>query len=382
MAMDERIRRLMGWAVLAAAGAAAHAQDASVPRMDRYELTDRGLQKIAEPPANSPEARLLAIRKAIAQERAGEAVDLATQWIEQHPNHPMLPEAYLLRGDAHTANDDFYKSLFDYEYVLRAYPASTQYETALERELAVAEAFARGVKRRVWGMKWLPAESEAEELFIRIQERAPGSKVAERAGLELAEYYYRRSEMQLAAQAYGLFLANYPNSQWKQHVMQRQITANLATFKGPAFDATGLIEAKTRLADYKSQFPAAAEQLGAQAMLTRVDESLALRSLQVAQWYDRTGNKASARFMYQRVLKDHAGSVAAKDALRRLQELDPTAYPPAPVPPAPAPAAAAPAAAPAVEPAKAEPAAPAAPPRPAPNPPVTEPAVPPAAPKP
>jgi outer membrane protein assembly factor BamD (BamD/ComL family) len=273
----------------------------------------------------------------------------------------------LLRGDAKVTNDDFYKALFDYEYILRAYPASTQFDIALERELAIAQAFARGIKRRVWGLKWLPAETEAEELFIRIQERAPGSKVAERAGFELAEYYYRRSEMELAAQAYALFLTNFPNSQWKQHAMQRQITANLATFKGPAFDATGLIEAKTRLYDYKSQFPAAAEQLGSEAMLTRVDESLAVRSLQVAQWYDRTGNVSSAKFMYQRVLKDHAGSVAARAALERLQQLDPVGFP-AGAESAAAPADSAPAKpeeAPAAPPVAPEPA------RNAPNPPVT-----------
>lgn len=310
-----------------AAGMALAADQPPAPKLDKFELTDQGLQKIAAPDPNSVEGQLLTIRRLIADHKAEEAVDLAERWIQDHPNHPMLAEAYLLRGDAKVSNDDFYKALFDYEYILRAYPASTQFDIALERELSIAQAFARGVKRRVWGLKWLPAESEAEELFIRIQERAPGSKVAERAGLELAEYYYRRSEMQLAAQAYALFQTNFPNSQWKQYAMQRQITANLATFKGPAFDATGLIEAKTRLYDYKSQFPAAAEQLGAQAMLTRVDESLAIRSLQVAQWYDRTGNLRSAMFMYQRVLKDHAGSVAARAALERLQELDPVAYP-------------------------------------------------------
>jgi outer membrane assembly lipoprotein YfiO len=293
---------------------------------DKFELKDDGFKKIAAPDPNSPEGQLQAMRRLIAEEKYEEAQDQAKEWIDAHPNHPLLAQAYLIRGDAYAADTEHYLALFDYEYIIRAYPGSEQFEVANERELTIAEAFVRGVKRKFWGMRIIPAESEGEELLIRIQERMPGSRIAERAGLELADYYYRASEMEMAATAYELFLVNYPQSQWREHAMQRQILANLASFKGPAFDATGLVEAQRRLIDYKTQFPAAAEQLGAHALLTRVDESLAERSLLVAQWYDDRGKFVSARFMYQRVMRDHPGSAAAYKAMNRLKELDPKAY--------------------------------------------------------
>jgi outer membrane assembly lipoprotein YfiO len=294
---------------------------------EKYEL-ERGVgfKKVHEPDPSTPEGQLQAIRKLIADGEPDRASKRAKQWIKAYPNHPLLAQAYLLRGDARAAGGDHYKALFDYEYVLRAYPGSEEFNTALERELTIAEAFGRGVKRKLWGMRILPAAGEAEELYIRIQERAPGSKIAERAGIELSDFYYRRAEMGLAAEAYELFLRNYPSSQWREHAMKRQILANLARFKGPRFDATGLIEAERRLDDYQSDFPAAAEQIGARALLTRIDETLATRTYLVAQWYESRNEPVSAAVMYKRVLRDHGGSVAAQRALDRLRELEPEIF--------------------------------------------------------
>ncbi|MHC4995167.1 MAG: outer membrane protein assembly factor BamD, partial [Planctomycetota bacterium] len=282
-----------------------------------------GFKKVKAPDPNTPEGELHAVRQLIAAQKGKEAVKAGEEWIKAYPNHPLLADAYILRGDAHTLNNDYYKALFDYEYVARAYPGSDQFNAALERELKIAQTFGTGVKRRLWGMRLITAYSESEELLIRIQERAPGSKIAERAGIELANQYYTRSEMENAAEAYDLFLQNFPKSQWAELAMQRQVLANIATFKGPRFDATGLVEAQRRLLEYKNAFPAAAEQIGADALLTRIDETLATRSLLVAQWYETKKDKVSAIFMYKRVIRDHAGSAAAQKALEALAKLDP-----------------------------------------------------------
>lgn len=321
--MNKHLRRSAALLALALAVSPAAAQQ-------KFQLTDKGFQKVAEPDPATPEGQLYQFRKLIAQGKPDEAAAAAKAWIKSHPNHPLLPEAHLIRGDALTAEHEYYKALFEYEELIRAYPDSPHFDLALEREMKIAQTFAAGVKRKLWGMRILPAQSEAEELFIRIQERSPGSKLAEQAGIELADYYYRSSDMVMAAEAYNLFLKSYPHSQWREHAMRRQVLANLATFKGPEFDATGLIEAQRRLNDFQTSFPAASEQLGGQAMLTRIDESLAQRDLLAGLWYEKVGKARSAEFVYLRLLKDHPGSAAARQALGRLHTLEPSQYGPPP----------------------------------------------------
>lgn len=290
----------------------------------QYKLEDGQWQQTTSHDPNTARGQIQQIRKQIAQEQykpASEATDL---WIEQYPNHPLLAEAYLLRGDAWVGQKRYYKALFDYEYIIRVFPASTQYNTALEREYEIAQLFAGGIKRVWLGMRIFPAFGEAEELFIRVQERSPGSEVAEKASIALGDYYFSQSKMANAAQAYTLFLENYPKSQFRQRAMLRQIQSNLATFKGPHFDATELIEAAERIRIFQQYYPVAAERLGTRALLVRVDESRALKQFYRGRWYERVSQRVSAQYLYQRLIEDHPQSVAAKAAMQRLAELDPS----------------------------------------------------------
>ncbi len=269
----------------------------------------------------TPRGQLQAIRKALAEERSEAARELAEQWIKERPNDPLLVEAYLLRGDAKAAQRRYYDALFDYEYVVRQFTASEQFHTALAREYEIARLFASGVKRRMLGMRIIPAAGEAEELFIRIQERSPGSDLGEKASLALGDFYFDRAEMSAAAAAYDLFLVNYPDSRFRERVMLRLIQASLATFKGPRFDPRGLIDAAERIKAYRRQFPAAAERMGADALLLRIDESLALKMYYSGGWYERTSQRVSAVYLYRRVVRAYPRTIAAGAAIQRLEAL-------------------------------------------------------------
>jgi outer membrane assembly lipoprotein YfiO len=295
---------------------------------DTYELKGGTFQQVQSWPEGSPEHGIQQIRRLIAEKESDDAVDLADDWIKQNPYHPMIAQAYLLRGDAKAQDHSYYKALYDYEMVINLYPDSEAFFPALEREFQIAQTFSSGVKRRLWGMRIMPAEAEAEEFLIRIQERTPGSSLAEQAGKALGDHYYNRKEMLLAAEAYDIFLENYPRSQWRPEIMKKLIDANLATFKGPRFDATGLIEARERIDDYKRDFPASAEKQGADALLVRIDESLAQKALVTARWYDKKDKLVSAKFMYKRVIDDYPGSSAAQEASRRLEALGVTVQQP------------------------------------------------------
>ena len=289
---------------------------------EHYALhPDRNWERLDSPDPASPEGSILAIRKLVAAEEGKAAQTAATEWIEANPNHVLIPEAHLLRGDALVVRRRYYEALFDYEYLAQKYPDSPQFHTTLERQFTIANLFASGMRRRLWGMRVLRANGEAEEIFIRIQERAPGSALGEEAGFALADFYFGRAEMNSAAEAYDLFLKNYPRSSRRERAMLQLIRANLATFKGPRFDAAGLIEASERLEDYQQQFPAGAEELGADALLVRIEESLAQKAFYTGRWFEGRGEGVSAKYVYERVIRDYPQTAAAKEAMRYHQRI-------------------------------------------------------------
>lgn len=289
---------------------------------DTYDLgADDAWKLVDSADPASPEGQLAAARRALADKQYARARQITDNWLKQHPRHALAPLAYLTRGDALYFGGNEYKALFDYETIARVYPGSDVFITALERELAIGRDYARGGKRKLWGMRIVGASSEGEELLIRVQERLPGSNLAEEAGMELGDFYFRRGEMRLAADAYDLFIQNYPDSPRVTRARQRLIAAHPASSKGPAFDATGLQNARERLREMRVLEPAAAEQLGAEGLLAGIDERMAAKMLVTARYYLKTNDVIAADLTLRRLLRKHERTIAATEAIRLAPEV-------------------------------------------------------------
>lgn len=289
------------------------------------ELRDDGAWvQTRAPEAGSVEARIAEIRRELALGNGAAARALADRLVKDLPqDSPWLAQAILLLGDAKSAVGFEYRALFQYEEIINRFASSPEYRTAVERELEIAIDYVRGKKRRIfWGLLRIgSADKLGAELLIRVQERLPRSDLAERAGIELADYYFRARDMEAAAEAYELFMINFPESVHRRRAMLRRILANVARFKGPRYDASGLIEGEALIEEFRERFPLEAQETGmSDALLARLDESQGAQLLENARWYLRTGDEVSGRFTLKRLIAKHPRSVAAERAREVLRE--------------------------------------------------------------
>lgn len=259
-------------------------------------------------------------RQALAQKRYDRARRLADTFIEDYPEHPEIAQGYLVRGEARMRGGDEYKALYDFEFIARMHPGSEAFTIALEREFEIAQKYAAGTRRKLWGIRWILAYQEAEELLIRIQERLPGSKLAERAARALADHYYDQRDMPLAATTYEVYLKNYPRAVDHAAAMQRLIFSHLASYRGPRFDTSGLEEARGWISTLEAQHPAQAQQIGTGALTDRIREARAEKILVDARWYLKRDDEVSARFVLNRLIKRHGDTLAAADGYRIMVE--------------------------------------------------------------
>ena len=248
-----------------------------------YELDESGEWKEVRTPApGTDEAVIAEARRELARDRPGRARDILDEWIGRNElgESPWLPAAYLLRAEARLARDDHWAALYDLERIIRLYPASEEFAAAVEREVEIGLLFTKGTKRKLWGMRIVPAKSDGAELLIRAQERLPGSALAERAAIELADYYFNERDIKLAREAYDLYILNYPRGPNLAKALERRIITNIALFKGPEHDASSLIDAREQALAFARVFPAEAEARGMDATLVdRIDESTAAQLL-------------------------------------------------------------------------------------------------------
>lgn len=311
-------------ALAAILGAVLIAQPARAQASSEYKLTDEGSWFRTKAPApGSDEALIADARRLLAQEQPERAREILTDFLDRNEktNNPFLAAAYLLRADAKLAMDEEWASLFDYEIVARQFPQSEEFLIALEREYDIAVRYLEGLQRRLLGVRLLPAADDGVELLIRIQERVPGSALAERAAIRLADYYFEARDMALAAEAYDLYLLNYPRGPNRVKALTGRILANLAQFKAPLYDTTMLVDAREQVRQFRAELPAEAERRGLdRELIGRIDESLAQQTLLAAQWHLDREELAAGRYVLRRLVVRHAGTAAANEALAILTE--------------------------------------------------------------
>ncbi len=281
------------------------------------EKTDQWILTNAPSPG-TPEAQLAVAAKQLAKGDNQEAMRLASIWMTRHKRHPLMGEAHLIHGDALFAESYYYESLFDYEIVARDFYGTQAAIKANEREYQIATMFANGTKKLAWGMRIADATDEAEELLIRIQERLPRSPLAESAAMELADLYYKRKKMKLANDMYLIFVENYPKSEEINKAQARLIYTRLATYRGPSFNDSGLLDARKELLQLQRLNQSLANTVDSPALITRIDESIGQKILRTAKWYLDTNNPIAAEYTTRRLIQKHENTAAAIEALEHL----------------------------------------------------------------
>lgn len=274
------------------------------------------------PEPGSDDAVIADTRRALAEDRPGDALSIIGPWLEanERSGKPQVVAAYVLRGDALTATDDEFKALYDYEAVIRKFPETEEFRTAVEREVDIALAYFNGRRLKQFGLRIFDPEEIAVEIMLRTFERMPGSQLAERAIIELADYYYRQREIELALDTYEMYLVNFPRGPNRMKAAERRIYCDVAKFKGPRYNAAGLVNARERIRDFARRYPGEAQRAGMnEALIARLDDSMAAQLLDIATWYEKRGDWPSQRHTLRRLARQFPGTVAGERAIDILQ---------------------------------------------------------------
>ncbi|MBL4697311.1 MAG: outer membrane protein assembly factor BamD [Phycisphaerales bacterium] len=291
----------------------------TLAQSSEFELEDSGdWAQTQAPQPGSDEAVMADATRYLVEGRAKKAQGILTKWLDSNKRtrNDLIAQAYYLRGVAKVDRGREYKSLFDFEAVIRDFPSSPYFLKAVEQEFHIGNDYINGLRRRFLGMRYENARPTGEELLIRTQERVPGSQLAEKAAMALADHYYSRRELKLAAEMYSIFRDNYPKSDQVRRAMLREIEANIARFKGPRYDGAGLLDAKLLIEQYQRQFPGESIRSGiADGLDAWIDESAAQQVLDTARWYLRVDDITSTRFYLARLIRRHPATDAADEAL-------------------------------------------------------------------
>jgi outer membrane assembly lipoprotein YfiO len=308
---------------------AAAAEMALAPKTFERNPDGSGWQEVEEtvsPPTTQASdiienAELDAIEQLLAARKGREAKTRIINWIKVNPAAPDRDRGLFLLAEAYNQTGDKIRGFYHLDELMDYYPESRLFFPSLEKQFSIADTFLKGYKRKFLGIPFLSTDEEAVEILFRIQERAPGSPIAERSLLRTADYFYDSSQFDLASDAYGVYARSYPRSPEVPRVRLRAAFASLAQFRGLRFDATPVIDAKAQLEDIQAEYPEMSERENVADVLERIDGILAARVAQTADFYRRTDQPRAAAYNLKYLLENFPDTPEAPRAREQLARL-------------------------------------------------------------
>jgi outer membrane assembly lipoprotein YfiO len=285
------------WAPVAATRAAAAAtQVAPDPTLDRVEdLLRRNQNKSAE--------------------------KLAIQWVLAHKSSPQRDRGLYLIARALYQYGNRLRAFYYLDELLDEYPESRLYYPALELQYTIADRYLDGYKRRFLGLPMFHAYDEAIEMLFRIQQRSPGSQLAEHALLRTANFYYANQDYDFASDTYAAYMRTYPRSPMLDRIKLRYAYSLYAQFRGPKFDATPVIDAREQLREIVQQYPKLAEEENIPSLVAQLDRNLARKLFVTGDFYRRTHEPRGAAYTFRYLAKAYPQTPEAQAAQKELAKL-------------------------------------------------------------
>jgi outer membrane protein assembly factor BamD len=242
-------------------------------------------------------------------------------WLKREGNSPLRDRALYLLGLANFQYGDRIASFYNFDELMDKHTDSKYFYPALEKQYEIADGYLGGYKRRFLGVPLLSAQDEAVEMLFRIQQRSPGSPLAEKALKRTADYYYADAQYDLATDAYTAFIDRYKRSPEIPQARLKKAFAELAQFHGTKFDPTPVINARTSLEELAIDYPDLARQENVAAVVERIDAALARKVYQNAHFYLRTHEPSAAAYTFKYLIKNYPESPEAGRAKIELAQL-------------------------------------------------------------
>ena len=288
-----------------------------------WVLEPEGEREIS-PDQVAPEREKLDQAEQILMEgREGKATKLLDKWLKKYPDSAYRDEALYYAGQSLERQDKLYKAFEKYEELLKEHPVSGYFQNGLEAEFGIAQNYLSGTKRRVLGIFTVSAADVGIDIIEKLQERRPGSLLAEKGLMLLGDYYLQKKSYVEAVDTYNFLVTEYPSSVYARQARLNAARAYVNMFGGVSKDPVPLIEARERLMEYRQLYAGDEHSGEIEAMLVEIDDLQAQRDYETGKFYQRTGKKQAGRFYYEQVIDRRPGSPWATKAQNNLAKLGP-----------------------------------------------------------
>lgn len=250
------------------------------------------------------------------------AISLYEKVADKYPNAPSAGQARFRQAELMEQKGDILDAFEAYQQFLVRYQGSGLYAKALERQRKMAQSAADGeVKSSILGLKRRLSSEKVVEMLSQVRDNAPRSETAAKAQFTIGELYQNDKEPKKAIEAYRKLVRDQPESSYSAEALFRVGVILMEEADGGNRNQATLDLADEAFNDYLIQYPGHAKNAEARRLSKNVNGRELERSLDIAEFYDKSGQTESAKVYYRDVVKRAKSGPIHDKAKARLREL-------------------------------------------------------------
>ncbi len=246
-----------------------------------------------------------------------------TVLVRRWPYSFFAPEAQFRIAECLEKQGDFLKADKAYDKMIQKYPASSFFEQALERKLAIGNLYLAGEPQRLLGMPFGPSMKTAVDIYESIIRAAPYGRLAPVAEFQLGLARTNEKKYTEAIAAYSRILDKYPNSELADDAQYQLGYTWYVSALATAYDQSSGEKAMEAFEDYIVRYPLGDKVAAAREHLVLLKKRATLGSFNIATFYEKTRNYKAAFIYYSDVIRQNPESEQGKIAEQKVKQLRP-----------------------------------------------------------
>lgn len=264
-------------------------------------------------------------QKAKALDDAGKpekAVKLYKEVADGYAMAPSAGQARFRQAEILDQQGETLNSFKAYQQFLQRYQSSNLYSKALNSQVRMAQAAADGkVKSSFIGLKSKISTKQIVEMLGQLRDNAPRSEISANAQFKIGELYQSDKDYKESIEAFRKLVRDQPETKQAAEALFRVGIVFLAQADDGNYNQATLNLANEALNDYLLQYPSHSKNAEARKLLGNLRGRDLDSSLEIAKFYDRTGQIESAKVYYRDIVKSSKSGSAHDYATKRLKEL-------------------------------------------------------------
>ncbi len=267
-----------------------------------------------------------ALQQAIAGEDWWSVVDYADIISYNFPTSPFAQEASYLMGEAYFKLNQLEYSNECFTAYLNHVASPKHFEEAIEYKFNIAELFANGAKKRLFGSgkmpAWLPAKEDAIPIFDEVIAALPHSEFAAKALLSKARIQAYMEDFKPAIESLDLLIRRFPKHDLAAEAYLEKNKVYLLQCEAQTLDPDLLDMTEVNLKKFRLAFPREPRLAQAEKIHSQLEEIFAQSLLETGKFFERTKKVPASILYYKKVVSKYPNTEAAgvsRDKLETLQ---------------------------------------------------------------